>query len=181
MRCLRRERHCVMEVMSMNSVVIYASRYGNTKRIAEAIAEGLRPFGTTQVVAAAEGPMRLPEGTDLVVIGGPTEVHGMTKALATVFDHFAPETVKGVAAATFDTRLQGARWLTGSAGVGAEKKLRHLGADIIVPTESFFVKKGEGAVKDEAPKLELGELERATQWAAALAEQARSAPVTTPH
>jgi flavodoxin len=157
----------------MNSIVIYASRYGNTRKIAEAIADALRQSGTAQLVAAEDVPARLPEGTDLVVIGGPTEVHGMTKPLTAVFDHFAPETIKGVAAAAFDTRLQGARWLTGSASVGAEKKLRHLGADIIAPAESFFVKKEEGAQKDEAPKLEPGELERATQWATALAEKAQ--------
>jgi flavodoxin len=166
-----------MEVMSMNSVVIYASRYGNTKKIAEAIAEGLRSFGTTQLFAAHEAPTRLPEGTDLVVIGGPTEAHGMTEALTEVFNRMAPEALKGVVAATFDTRLRWPRWLAGSAGVGASNKLQQAGARIIAPAESFFVKNAE---KGAAPNLEPGELERATQWAAALAEQARSAPATTP-
>jgi flavodoxin len=170
-----------MEVMSMNSVVIYASRYGNTKRIAEAIAEGLRPFGTTRLFAAEEAPKRLPEGTELVVIGGPTESHGMTEALAAVFDRMEPKALAGVVAATFDTRLRWPRWLAGSAGVGASNKLQHAGARLIAPAESFFVKKDEGAEKSDAPKLEPGELERATHWAAALAEQARSAAAATPH
>jgi flavodoxin len=165
-----------MEVMSMNSVVIYASRYGNTKKIAEAIAEGLRSFGTTQLFAAEEAPTRLPEGTDLVVVGGPTEAHGMTEALAETFNRMEPEALAGVIAAAFDTRLRWPRWLAGSAGVGAWNKLQSAGAQMIAPAESFFVKKDEGAEKGEAPKLEPGELERAAQWAAALAEEAQSEP-----
>jgi flavodoxin len=165
-----------MEVMSMNSVVIYASRYGNTKKIAEAIAEGLRQYGTAQLSAAEEAPKRLPEGTELVVIGGPTESHGMTEALAEVFDHMEPEALAGVVAATFDTRLRWPRWLAGSAGVGASNKLQQAGARMIAPAESFFIKNAE---KGAAPNLEPGELERATQWATALAEQARSEPAAT--
>jgi flavodoxin len=157
----------------MNSIVIYASRYGNTQKIAEAIAGELRTYGSTGLVAAEEAPATLPPGTDLVVIGGPTEVHGMTKALAEVFDHFAPEALLGVAAAAFDTRLRGGRWLTGSAGASASSKLRHAGVRLIAPAESFFVKNKAGAEKDEGPELEPGELERARQWAAALAEKAQ--------
>ncbi|HEX3272778.1 MAG TPA: flavodoxin domain-containing protein [Ktedonobacterales bacterium] len=160
----------------MNSVVIYLSRYGNTRKIAEAIAEGLRPFGTTQLSAAEDALTRFPEGSELVVIGGPTEAHGMTKALAGVFDHMAPDALAGVMAATFDTRLRWPRWLAGSAGVGAWTKSQQAGARMIAPAESFFVKNAE---KGEAPKLEPGELERATQWAASLAEAAHSTQAAT--
>jgi flavodoxin len=164
-----------MEVMGMNSVVIYVSRYGNTRKIAEAIAGELRSYGTAQLFAADEAPAGLPEGTDLVVIGGPTEAHGMTKPLAEVFDHINPEALHGVAAAAFDTRLRWPRWLAGSAGAGAWERLHHAGAQMIAPAESFFVKNVEGAEKSEGPKLEPGELERAAQWGASLAEKARSA------
>jgi flavodoxin len=170
-----------MEVMSMKSVVIYASRYGNTRRIAEAIADGLRPFGTAQLFAAEEAPTPLPPGTDLIVIGGPTEMHKITETLAEILHRIEAETLHGVAAAAFDTRLRWPRWLAGSAGVGAWSKLQSAGARMIAPAESFCVKKDEGAEKGDAPKLEPGELERATQWAVALAEQARSAPAATPH
>ena len=160
----------------MNSVVIYASRYGNTRRIAEAIAEGLRSFGTAQLFAAEEAPTSLPPGTDLIVIGGPTEMHKMTEPLAEVLHRIEAETLHGVAAAAFDTHLRWPRWLAGSAGVGAWNKLQRTGARMIAPTESFFVKKDEGAEKGDAPKLEPGELERAAQWAAALADKAQSEP-----
>jgi flavodoxin len=167
-----------MEVMEMKSIVIYATRYGNTRKVAETIAEELRSRGTAQLFAADEAPALLPEGTDLVVIGGPTEAHAMTPTLAAVFDHIEPEALLGVAAAAFDTRLRWPRWLAGSAGAGALNKLQHAGARMIAPAESFFVKNEEGADKSAGPKLEPGELERAAQWAASLAETAHSALTT---
>jgi flavodoxin len=160
--------------MDMNSIVIYASHYGNTKMIAEAIVGELRSYGTTQLVAAEEAPAILPAGTELVVIGGPTEAHRMTPALAAVFDHIKPGALTGVAAAAFDTRLRWPRWLSGSAGAGVWEKLHHTGARMVAPAESFFVKNEEGAEKSGGPNLEAGELERAVQWAAALAETPRS-------
>jgi hypothetical protein len=109
-------------------------------------------------------------------MGGPTEAQDV-EALAEVFDRIEPEALAGVSAATFDTRLRWPRWLAGSAGAGAWNKLQHAGARMIAPAESFFVKNAE---KSAAPNLEPGELERATQWATALAKQARSAPAATP-
>ena len=66
----------------MKSIVIYASRYGNTQRIAEAITEALQTHGEAQLFPADEALPVLPKGIDLVVIGGPTEVHRMTKPVA---------------------------------------------------------------------------------------------------
>jgi flavodoxin len=163
-----------MEMMSMNSVVIYATRYGNTRTIAEAIADRLRSYGDVQLFAAEEAPTKLPRRTDLLVIGGPTEMHRMTEPLAEVLQRIEPETLHGVAAATFDTRLRWPRWLAGSAGAGAWNELHYAGARMITPAESFFVKNEEGAEKSKGAKLEPGELERATQWAVSLAEKARS-------
>jgi flavodoxin len=164
----------------MNSIVIYATRYGNTKRIAEAIADRLRSYGVAQVFPAEEAPATLPQGTDLVVIGGPTEAHGMTKGLAEALRRIEPDTLHGVAAATFDTRLRWPRWLSGSAGAGSWNELHYAGARMIAPAESFFVKNEEGAEKSEEPTLEPGELERAAQWATALAEKARSELAAAP-
>jgi flavodoxin len=168
-----------MEVNEMNSIVIYTSHFGNTKKVAEAIAAGLRSRGTAQVLAVDEVPLTLPHGTDLVVIGGPTEVHGMTKPLAQFFDRLGPGLGRDTVAAAFDTRVQASRWLSGSAAVGITRKLRQAGACLIVPVESFFA-------AGKAPDVHLlpGELERATRWGASLAahlEILASAPVAITH
>jgi flavodoxin len=166
-----------MEVVKMKSIVIYASRYGNTQRIAEAITETLQTHGEAQLFPADEALPILPKGVDLLVIGGPTETHRMTKPVVRLFARMRRGTLQGMAAAAFDTRLRGSRALTGSAGSGIARKLHRAGARMIVPPESFFVKKQPGS---EHPELEAGELERATTWAESLATLLTVAVEATP-
>ena len=64
----------------MKAVVIYESMYGNTHLIADAIAEGLRTHGDATVVPVGELDAQLLEHADLVVVGGPTHAHGMSRA-----------------------------------------------------------------------------------------------------
>ena len=149
----------------MKSIVIYASRYGNTRRIAEAITEALLTHGEAQMFPADEVLPILPRGTDLVVIGGPTEAHRMTRPVVRLFARMGRGALQDMAAAAFDTRLRGSRMLTGSAGSGVARKLRRAGARVIVPEESFFVK---NEADPEGAELEPGELERATAWAESL-------------
>lgn len=166
----------------MRSIVIYASRYGNTRKLAEAIAEALHARGETQLLPADEAPSLERDGVDLVVIGGPTEVHRMTPPIAQLFRSLRRGALTGVPTATFDTRIRGARWLTGSAASGITRKLRRLGARLIVPEESFFVAGRNNPATGETPDLEPGELERAKAWAALLADTVaqdqRSAPAS---
>jgi flavodoxin len=155
----------------MKSVVIYASRYGNTRKLAEAIAEALNVRGEAQLIPADEATMLSPEQVDLVVIGGPTEMHRMTRPVVELFDGIARGSLRGVAAAAFDTRYHAARWLTGSAAVSISRRLRGLGARMIAPEESFFVTGKADPSTGEAPELVAGELERASVWATSLANK----------
>jgi len=150
----------------MNSLVIYASRTGNTRQLAEAIAETLRPRGTVELLAAEAAPAAIPDGTDLVVIGGPTEAHGMTPPLKEFFDRLEPDALAGIAAAGFDTRLRLPSWLSGSAAEGIVDHLNRRNARVVVPAESFLVTR--------TPALEEGELERARNWAFTVAVAAEA-------
>ncbi len=65
----------------MRTVVIYESMYGNTHLIADAIADGLRSVsGDVAIVPVADTVDDVLEGADLVVVGGPTHAHGMSRA-----------------------------------------------------------------------------------------------------
>lgn len=158
----------------MKTVVIYASRYGNTRNVAQAIASALRPRGSALLLAADDMPGYLPEGTDLVIVGGPTEQHGMTEAIALLFARLGTEALEGVAAAAFDTRLRWPRWLSGSAGASIAHKLRAAGAQLIAPEESFFITGAMGTGGRDTAELESGELERAAEWAVSLGESMRA-------
>ena len=74
----------------MNSIVIYASHFGNTRRIAETIASELQSRGSVQLLPADEAPAVLPAQTDLVLVGSPTEGHRMTVPAAEFFARLAP-------------------------------------------------------------------------------------------
>lgn len=144
----------------MKSIVVYASHSGNTRTIAEAIAGELASRGTVQLLAADEAPANVLDGADLLVIGSPTEGHRMIEPVAQLLDRLGAATLRGLAVATFDTRLRWPRWLAGSAGNDLAHRLRDVGARVIAPAESFFVTK--------EPHLEPGEIERAGTWAASL-------------
>ncbi len=64
----------------MRTLVIYESLYGNTHMVASGIADGLRAHGDVQLVPADEATDELVASADLVVVGGPTHGHGMTRA-----------------------------------------------------------------------------------------------------
>ncbi|WP_394252567.1 flavodoxin family protein [Arthrobacter pityocampae] len=58
----------------MKTLVVYESMFGSTRRIAEAVADALRPSGDVTVTIAAEAPTAL-SGYGLVVVGAPTHGH----------------------------------------------------------------------------------------------------------
>ena len=169
----------------MRTLVVYESMYGNTHAIANAIADGLRSAGKVTVVPVSEANPALIGEADLVVAGGPTHVHGMTRELTrdmarsmaakpgsdVELDPAAAGTGirewlaildrgTGRRAAAFDTRAQGAPFLTGRASIGIANALRHLGFKLLAEPESFLIDK-EGRLAD-------GELGRARGWAAGL-------------
>lgn len=68
----------------MRAIVVYESMFGNTRMIAEAVADGLRTEASdpaqVEVCGVADtGAARL-EGVDLVVAGGPTHAWSMSRA-----------------------------------------------------------------------------------------------------
>lgn len=167
----------------MRSVVVYESIYGNTHAVAEHIGVGLHAAGEVHVVSVSAATSELLAAADLVVVGGPTHVHGMTSAtsrhnavesaargelnvdaaatdpgLRDWFDQL--EAVHGKVAAAFDTRFDGPPLLTGRASRGIARHLRGLGYRVLLAPESFLV--------DKHNVLIPGEAERATQWAADL-------------
>ncbi|HLH82018.1 MAG TPA: flavodoxin domain-containing protein [Trebonia sp.] len=169
----------------MRAVVVYESMYGNTHRVADAIGAGLgTAFDVSVVPVSRAGPAVL-AGADLVVAGGPTHMHGMTRAAtrkAAVeaagkpgsrleLDPDAPgpglrEWLGSlgrypVRAAAFDTRMPGPAALTGRAATGIARLLRARGLAVAVKPESFVVTREN--------RLEPHETARAREWGAALA------------
>jgi len=63
----------------MHALIVYESMYGNTRAIAEAIAEGFGDGAVLRPVRTAAAP---DDEVDLLIAGGPSHIHGMTTSLA---------------------------------------------------------------------------------------------------
>jgi len=150
----------------MKALVIYGTRYGNTQKIAEAIGEGLKAACFVEVLPVDGMTPAQVTAADLLVIGGPTEGHGMTQPMKTFVDGMS-FALDGKAVAAFDTRIGIARILSGSAASGIEAHLRRAGAKVIAEEGSFIV-------KGKQPELEAGELARAQAWGKDLAARINS-------
>jgi hypothetical protein len=149
----------------MRIVVVYESSYGNTHLIADAVAEGLRAGNDVQVVPVSEARQELIADADLVVVGGPTHVHGMSRGktrqaaaeaadkpgsgLTLDADSSGPglrdwfEALQPVHtnAAAFDTRIDAPAVITGRASKGISRQLRRHGFREIAEPASFLVTK----------------------------------------
>jgi flavodoxin len=156
----------------MRTVVIYDSQYGNTEQIARAIAAGLGEHGRVEVLAASGVLGGPPEESDLLLVGGPTQRHGMSPALRTFLEALPRDSLHSTRAASFDTRYHMAAVLTGSAASQAAGQLRRAGCRLVAAPESFFVERdrppGDEKRRHGLERLEAGELERATEWGRSL-------------
>ena len=123
----------------MRALVVYDSIVGNTEAIARAIAVRLEATGPVRLSAAADAVPLHVAGVDLLVVGGPTHRHGVSEAMQTFLDGVPRGALRGMAAAAFDTRYPGARWLTGSAAVEIARVLKKKGARLVAGPESFFM------------------------------------------
>jgi proline iminopeptidase len=159
----------------MRTVVIYDSLFTNTAQVAQAIARGAGAgaTATVQVLGVAEAADRLSERPDLLLVGGPTQHHGLSKGLRGFLDGLPRRSLPGVPAAVFDTRYQMSAWMSGSAARDGAARLRRAGCRLVAPPESFFMQRDlppEGDKRrHELEGLLPGELERAQAWGAAVA------------
>jgi flavodoxin len=144
----------------MNALVLYESRFGNTERVAEAIALALQESVPTRLAAVEEVSdcAEALRGIDLLVVGGPTHAHGISEQLRTVMECLDEHALNGIRVAAFDTRVPGPRLVTGSAAVRLGRLLRRRGGWLVVPPANFIVEGREGP-------LEAGEVEHARAWA----------------
>jgi flavorubredoxin len=172
----------------MKALVVYESMFGNTRHVADQIADGLGIRYDVTIVPVAKATPELVADADLLIVGGPTHVHGMasprTRAAAkTMADKegsrlvMQPDAVafgvrewletvpikRGLLVAAFDTRAHGPAIFTGRASRKIARRLRHAGAKV-VETKSFLVEKNA--------HLSSGEAELARAWGVIMAFEA---------
>jgi hypothetical protein len=165
----------------VKTLVVYESMYGNTRAVAHAIAAGI---GEAEVCEVSAAPLVLPVDVGLLIVGGPTHVHGMSRRRTRADAQLRtdrPVVSRGdgvrewtelvssshhVVAASFDTRVPGPELLTGAASRGIANQLERAGFEV-VDHQSFVLDSGKG---EPWERMDPDELERARSWGRALVE-----------
>ncbi|MBS7630695.1 flavodoxin family protein [Candidatus Bathyarchaeota archaeon] len=93
--------------MGMRVIIIYESKYGNTKRVAEAIAEGLNEVGgvETSVMELKELDLNDIFNYDVILIGSPNHIGGPTRGIKGFIDKLSELELEEKMFAVFDTYL----------------------------------------------------------------------------
>ena len=169
----------------MRAIVVYESMFGNTHEVAERIGAGLAASFDVTVMPVVDAIAEGAPAADLIVVGGPTHAHGMSRPAtragaaeqaeddpaldlepdadgAGVREWLRTLPRRGTAhAAAFDTRVRGPQAITGHASKGIAKQLTRHGFRLLTDPESFLV--------DRYNQLIEGEADRAQEWGEALA------------
>ena len=177
----------------MRAVVVYESVTGCTHLVATAIGEGLGSGADVVVVPVHEADAALSLGTDLLVVGGPTHAHSLSRESTRraaveaaekpdsdleldpdaegpgLRDWFSSLGSLAAKAAAFDTRFDMAETITGRPSKGIAHRLRKHGPTLVAPPESFLLTKDT--------HLEPGEEAHARAWGEELAKARAESPV----
>lgn len=155
----------------MKVLVIYDSVYGNTQKVAFAIADGARLNHEVTVHRIGPDAAAAIPAADVVLIGGPTQAFAPTKPMKEFLASLPSGVLNGKRAAAFDTRANletiNSRFFrriidgAGYAEKHISQQLRRLGA-VLDPSQGFLVDGREGP-------LTSGELLRAEEWGKKLA------------
>ena len=143
------------ELLLVKVFVVYDTRHGNTKRVAEKIVEGINEIGIVDAVLKEPDQIEPVEvlDCDLILIGSPNHYGGPTRGIIEFIDGLERMGLEGRAGAVFDTYL-GAGFFE-KAAKRMEKRINEKapGLKLIVPGLSVRVEKSRGPIAEgELPK-----------------------------
>ena len=155
-----------------NALVVYDSVFGNTKLVAQAMADAISEEMSVELLPVQDVKNSDLQGLNLLIVGSPTRQFRATPATIAWIKSLAPSALNGVNAAAFDTRIPEEQlksnkalnffsWMIAYGADPISKNLLKKGAHIIAAPQGFYVKDTEGPLVD-------GELKRAGQWAYSL-------------
>jgi flavodoxin len=138
--------------------IVYDTRYGNTKLVAEEIAEGLREIeGIKAVISDVESAdLRAHNNYDALVIGSPNHYSGPTEGVKTLIDSLSGHNFEGKVFTVFDTFVgKNSDFFLGKAVRKMEKAIGEKAPDLkpLAPGLSIRVGGTKGPiVEGELPK-----------------------------
>jgi flavorubredoxin len=160
------KRFFPLEVESLSRImVVYESKYGNTKRVAETIVEGMQRVAGTKITLSEVKHLNVNTivSYDAIVIGGPTHFGGPTRGIKKLINNLSSFSLENKQFAVFDT------YLGGDFEKGMKKMEQIIGENapamkMAVPGLSIKVKGMKGPIAE-------GELPKCKEFGAKLASQ----------
>jgi flavodoxin len=151
--------------VNVKTLVVHFSKFGNTRRVAEAIAAELQSTGSVRTLSADQLAAAHMQNIELLVMGAPTHNMNLPQAVRPVLEKPPRGILRGVPVAAFDTSYRMSAILAHfTAAKKLNQKLCKLGGKRIIPPETFHVVGREGPLYD-------GEIERARRWAGLIRER----------
>jgi flavodoxin len=146
----------------MKALVVYDSTWGNTEKIAQAIAAGMGAGAKAARVGTMEAKGY--DAVGLLVLGSPILGGRPSEAMQRYIDGIPRAAAERLKAAAFDTRLS-MKFVKifGFAAVRMAEQMKGKGSVLTSAPEGFYVRGREGPLAE-------GETERATSWGKKLAE-----------
>ncbi len=135
------------------AIVIYDSRFGNTEKIARALARGIEKQGVkVDCFKVDEVDVQKLVEYDFLAIGGPTHMLGMSEPMKEFLENLNSVDISGKKGFCFDTRNQSRfnRFDLNSAAKRIEKKMKRMRVKMIKPRKSVMVEGREGPLEEAA-------------------------------
>jgi len=144
----------------MKALILYRSHYGNTRRVAEAIAAELVSLGHMAAVQDLRRRLPDPEGFDFLFVGAPTRLARVTRRALRVLKRLRKIGAARKPLAVFDTygplpskpeELEKAsKWITPGAAGLMQEAAKTLGLNVYPETLRCEVKGMKGPLVDGA-------------------------------
>jgi len=134
-----------------NAIIVYDSVYGNTEKVAHALAQGLQKSGTVKVTLSRPEETdigRLSE-YDILLVGAPTHAWKASDSIRKFLAKLSESAVRGKKVFAFDTKMKG-RFAGSGASKDIQDSLSKLGADVVRERVSAIVKGKEGPLEEGA-------------------------------
>jgi flavodoxin len=137
------------------AAVIYDSRFGNTEKIARALARGMEKQDVeVDCFKVDEINVDKLVEYDFLAVGGPTHMLGMSEPMKEFLENLNSVDISGKKGFCFDTRNQSRfnRFDLNSAAKRIEKRMKKMKVKMIKPRESAMVEGREGPLEEAAQK-----------------------------
>ena len=155
----------------MKALIVYFSKFGNTRRVAQAIAETLKQAGEARAVGIDQLTAPDLAGAGLVMVGSPTHGFTVPESVRSALAALPPGILAGKSVAAFDTTVRPWPLRFFRASPKLLRQLSQLGGQPVARPQTFFVQTGSTQGTGERDLLLEGQIKGAQEWAGQILRQ----------